>query len=319
MMAVIALGISVGWAFRTRTLASPADPPQFDQRVLFLGTQLETLDPLLNGGTIVVQWSVDRDSCIDDVPDQNDLSGCPPVNLYMDPTMFAGPGNTPSSGGNNSVPDQAIFQFIPEEMNDAHANLQIFETDLTIGTRSDRLADTLLNYPFDRYTAELWIFALVNGTQDPVSLAIDWAGGVAFGFDTEIVGINSDADAGSLDVLIDIKRTVLVRAYVVTIVIAMWLITLLLLVISIKAVFFRCEVDTTILAAPVATLFAFTTLRTAMPGSPSGFGAIIDFVGTLPALATLIAITVLCLLHVLLRSKRLESAHCAQTTAATPA
>lgn len=89
--------------------------------------------------------------------------------------------------------------------------------------------------------------------------------------------------------ILDIRRTVLVRAYVVTIVAAMCtcrhqckalphadrcsgLITLLLLAISIKAAFFMYNVDMAILAAPVATLFAFTTLRTALPGAPSGFG-----------------------------------------------
>lgn len=93
---------------------------------------------------------------------------------------------------------------------------------------------------------------------------------------------------GSLDLNLYIRRTVLVKAYVIILVVAMCesselhsvsqshrypgLIALLLLAISVRATFFQYEVDVTILAAPVATLFAFTTLRTAMPGSPSAFG-----------------------------------------------
>lgn len=50
------------------------------------------------------------------------------------------------------------------------------------------------------------------------------------------------------------------------------LITLLLLAISIKAVFFRYHVDVAVLMVPVGTLFAFTSLRTSMPGSPTSFG-----------------------------------------------
>ncbi|GJE91727.1 hypothetical protein PsYK624_078780 [Phanerochaete sordida] len=262
-----------------------------------MSLELDSIDPLANQGVIAVQWTLLQDSCM--VENNNNTSDCPPVNIYMDPTMFSGSGGGPPSG-NNSDPQSPVFTIFAEGWNDLFANYPNFETSLNIGTRTDKLVDSLLNYPFDRYIAELWMYATVDGTNNPVNLIIVDASGVAFGFDAMVASIdNSD---NQLDVFLNIQRTVLVRAYVVTIILAMWLVTLLLLVIAIKAIFFRGKVDTTILAAPVATLFAFTSLRTAMPGAPSGFGAIIDFVGTLPTLATLITITVVCLLHVLLRS-----------------
>ncbi|KAI0059255.1 hypothetical protein BV25DRAFT_1829309 [Artomyces pyxidatus] len=60
--------------------------------------------------------------------------------------------------------------------------------------------------------------------------------------------------------------------------------------------------DATVLVVPVATLFAFTQLRGTMPGAPTGFGAIIDFVGTLPTLAFLVITTMFCLFYFLVKS-----------------
>jgi len=49
-------------------------------------------------------------------------------------------------------------------------------------------------------------------------------------------------------------------------------ISLVLLFITIKAMIFGYKVDVSVLLVPVATLFAFTTLRGSLPGVPSGFG-----------------------------------------------
>ncbi|GJE91730.1 hypothetical protein PsYK624_078810 [Phanerochaete sordida] len=317
MFLVVGLGIGIGWSFRTRTFSAPEDLGDFDGRSLYVSLDLESVDPLLNGGTIIINWYIGDDDCWNST-DPNatpDPEVCPPVNIFMGPNGFASSANgPPSTPANNNVPSTAIFEWTPTT--DGNADQATFTTALSIGTRSNKASDTILNYPFDRYLAEVWAYAQVNGTNDTVGLIIADTRGAAFGFDTRIpssaelkrdYGLNIPEDnllgeGGNIDVLLDIRRTVLVRAYVVTIIVAMWLITLLLLAISIKAALFMYNVDMAILVAPVATLFAFTTLRTALPGAPSGFGAIIDFVGTLPSLAALIAITVVCLIHVLVRS-----------------
>ncbi|TFY74664.1 hypothetical protein EWM64_g9350 [Hericium alpestre] len=99
------------------------------------------------------------------------------------------------------------------------------------------------------------------------------------------------------------------------------LISLVFAVITIKCVLFGHGLEASILVIPVATLFAFTSLRAAMPGAPSGFGerdsastvssadlaslrtsgAIVDFVGTLPSLAFLAVESFLCLMHLIIR------------------
>lgn len=43
--------------------------------------------------------------------------------------------------------------------------------------------------------------------------------------------------------------------------------------IVLKAVAFGYQIEGTVLVVPVATLFAFTSLRTSLPGAPAAFGA----------------------------------------------
>ena len=50
------------------------------------------------------------------------------------------------------------------------------------------------------------------------------------------------------------------------------MITLILLLVMITAVFFNFRQKAEVLVIPVATLFAFTQLRGSMPGAPAGFG-----------------------------------------------
>jgi hypothetical protein len=50
------------------------------------------------------------------------------------------------------------------------------------------------------------------------------------------------------------------------------MITLILLLVMITAVFFNFRQKAEVLVIPVATLFAFTQLRASMPGAPAGFG-----------------------------------------------
>ncbi|PBK68429.1 hypothetical protein ARMSODRAFT_958129 [Armillaria solidipes] len=42
-----------------------------------------------------------------------------------------------------------------------------------------------------------------------------------------------------------------------------------------------------VIVVPIATVFAFTQLRSSMPGMPEGFGDILDFAGLLPCLILL--------------------------------
>ncbi|KAK0229645.1 hypothetical protein EDD85DRAFT_851152 [Armillaria nabsnona] len=55
----------------------------------------------------------------------------------------------------------------------------------------------------------------------------------------------------------------------------------------ITAVVFGFRQRNEIVLIPVGTVFAFTQLRSSMPGAPEGFGDILDFAGLLPCLVLL--------------------------------
>ena len=92
---------------------------------------------------------------------------------------------------------------------------------------------------------------------------------------------------------LSVTRGVVVRVYAITIIVAickwsrlqfkndritLWtdgsvgLVTLMLLSATVATVILGRVVAKEILAIPVATLFAFTSLRGTLPGAPSGFG-----------------------------------------------
>ncbi|KAK0429983.1 hypothetical protein EV421DRAFT_1913585 [Armillaria borealis] len=54
-----------------------------------------------------------------------------------------------------------------------------------------------------------------------------------------------------------------------------------------------------IVVAPIGTVFAFTQLRSSMPGAPEGFGDILDFIGLLPCL-TLLSISAIAMVGIYL-------------------
>ncbi|KIP05295.1 hypothetical protein PHLGIDRAFT_161154 [Phlebiopsis gigantea 11061_1 CR5-6] len=322
-------GVGLGWAFRTQALDS-APPSLYPGRQVQMELTVLDVDPLTGGGMITISWDILNDTCVDNSTTLNwnasvspyDLS-CSEVNIFMDQNLFAGsrdPNTTTSTG----VPTIPIFQWIPRTFrNTVLANTPTFQTDISIWSKLTGPRGSLVNYPFDVYAGELWLYARTLDTNASVGLNVSQTAGIAFGFDTYIVprqdllkALNIDGsfiadvneELGTLDLYLVIRRTTLVKVYVLILVVAMWVITLLLLGIAAKAVLYGFQVESTVLVVPVATLFAFTTLRSSMPGSPSAFGAYIDFAGTLPSLALLVTVTVICLIHTLFQQNDLRHA-----------
>jgi len=65
------------------------------------------------------------------------------------------------------------------------------------------------------------------------------------------------------------------------------LVTLMICLIMITTVFFGFRQRNEVVVVPIGTVFAFTQLRSTMPGAPEGFGDILDFAGVLPCLVLL--------------------------------
>lgn len=194
-----------------------------------------------------------------------------------------------SSVANNAKPPPIFFlngtDYITWNNSDFRTSSPEFRTQVAItnfyGGRSAQ------SYPFDKYSATLVFFAeaLDNST---VAIGIDLTEGIAVGFNAALeTSISGLASNGVLIKNLEVTRGQVIRMYAVLIVVAIWMVTLAFIMTCIVVIFFGKGIKPDILVVPVATLFAFTSLRGTMPGAPSGFGADIDFVGILPCLALL--------------------------------
>jgi hypothetical protein len=127
------------------------------------------------------------------------------------------------------------------------------------------------------------MFAQEHETNNTVAVAIGETNGVAVGFQATL----TSASVGSpfVNETVTLRRSGMIKAYTLVILVAIWSITLILLVATITPIIFGYQQRVEVMVIPVGTLFAFTQLRATLPGAPAGFGATIDFVGILPCLA----------------------------------
>ncbi|KAF8994989.1 hypothetical protein BDQ17DRAFT_1042938 [Cyathus striatus] len=224
-------------------------------------SELISVDPL--SSTLVMNWYISYDNCYQD-PDPE--TSCTPTNLEAD---------TP------------IFTWYPGEINDTLSTNAIFRTTSLLFNNGTRKTtdSSLQNYPFDTYGAYFIMYGKDNSTTNDnlINVVVDYSYGIAVGFKTSSDTSFSEDTAFYVNG-ISLARNGLIKAYVVCIVIGVWLITLIF-VGSVMKVMFGYKQPKEALGVPIATLFAFSSLRGTMPGAPSGFGAIMDFVGILPCLA----------------------------------
>ncbi|KAK0431767.1 hypothetical protein EV421DRAFT_1925569 [Armillaria borealis] len=98
---------------------------------------------------------------------------------------------------------------------------------------------------------------------------------------------------------LNLQRSTLIIGYCLVITVTFWMVTLMICLIMITTVVFGYRQRNKIVVVPIGTVFAFTQLRSTMPGAPDGFGAgaltqvptllgdILDFAGLLPCLVLL--------------------------------
>ncbi|PBK68419.1 hypothetical protein ARMSODRAFT_975825 [Armillaria solidipes] len=131
------------------------------------------------------------------------------------------------------------------------------------------------------YNAQIFAFAQDRSTNESVSLVLTSASALFPGL--KITSDVESEDPAYLDVIVTIRRSTLVIVYCLVITLIIWLVTLMICCIMIATVMFGFRQRNEIVVVPVATVFAFTQLRSSMPGAPDGF----DFAGLLPCLVLL--------------------------------
>ncbi|KAF4617603.1 hypothetical protein D9613_006280 [Agrocybe pediades] len=257
---------------------------KFSGRMLQVELVLISADPM--NGFMTMDWTI-----LDEAQSQcsaSNIDACTDINIFFDNNLLSGDGSS-FQYRTSDRPSQPIFKFnaTVHALHDIVGNTPTFRTHLAMFSPGNRQSSPIF-YPFDEYSAEIFIFAQDVKTNETVGLDFVSTRGIAVGFKTQAVTRpNVNIPPGMVDIVVNVQRGNLVKAFSIVTVLAVWCITLILLVVMLTCVFFGFRQKGEVLVIPVATLFAFTQLRQSMPGAPPGFGDVLDFVGLLPCLALL--------------------------------
>ncbi|KAK0477889.1 hypothetical protein IW261DRAFT_1565690 [Armillaria novae-zelandiae] len=270
---------------------NPPDPSL--NRTIFLHADLISAD--VKQGSMVLEWIVTGDSCASCTDVSCAAEGCSNVNIYFDSNLLhSDSGNSKST--NNRPVDPTFVWNATASYNDEFGNIPSFQTELAVipplsvdysqkhlvrHTRSSEVY-----YPFDRYLAEIFGYAEDATTNATVSLDLDTTSGLAVGLKISADTFQND-DPNIVYVEVTLQRGTLVIWHCLVITITFWLVTLTICLLMIMTIGFGFQQRNEIVVVPVSTVFAFTQLRSSMPGAPDGFGDILDFVGVLPCLVLL--------------------------------
>ncbi|OCH92298.1 hypothetical protein OBBRIDRAFT_727023 [Obba rivulosa] len=299
LAALVSASIAIGWSLRLRTFNGVnIDDPGFGVGV-YLSADLVNIDPTMQ--VMTLEWSIDNfqiNITSDNSPifcDQNATS-CPDVAIYFDANLL----QNSNSGGSNTVPSNILGPdpvfilngtnwILNQQLKDERFNSPLFRTDVLIS--DDGTGRTAQSYPFEKYNAQLAMYALTIPDNDSIGIYVEETAGIAVGFNAKLTGSGVGFDNMTYIKDIEITRGAVIRTYAVFIVMAIWVVTLTFVVAGVAAVVLGKGIRAEVLVLPVATLFAFTQLRGTLPGAPAGFGASIcmpfNFVGILPCLALL--------------------------------
>ncbi|KAI0630294.1 hypothetical protein C8Q77DRAFT_253278 [Trametes polyzona] len=275
---IIGSSLGIGWAFRLKTF-NIADPDNMHNSIVQLSANIVDVDPSKQEMTL--DWLINYDC---------ESIGCPDANIFFDSNtlrMDSSDSQTPS----NVKPDP-IFTVIGRNVlamrnnTDRRASSLTFRTDVAISNAHTHR--TLQSYPFDEYATQLVFFSENAATNESIAVSIVKTTGLAVGFNIQLRNpTDIKDDFGTVIKNIEVTRGRAVRIYAIFIVLVIWLVTLTFMIICVLSVFFGKGISSGVLVLPMGTLFAFTQLRSTLPGAPDGFGAVIDFMGVLPCLAIL--------------------------------
>ncbi|KAK0452191.1 uncharacterized protein EV420DRAFT_1559363 [Desarmillaria tabescens] len=250
-------------------------------RTIYLIASLISVD--IQKASVVVEWDVHLDTC---------EFRCTDVNIFFDTNHFSSDNRDDHGPYNDDIPTNPIFTWNSSYLTDPDFRHKdpMFSTSLDFLPYDD--ADvpggSIIYYPFDSYNVFIKAFAQDAVTNASVFLSISPASGriVDLKVTTDIFSFENDAKS-KIEVFLTFQRSTLVIVYCLTITLIFWLVTLMICLIMITTVVFGFRQRNEIVVVPIGTVFAFTQLRSTMPGAPEGFGDILDFAGLLPCLILL--------------------------------
>ncbi|KAK7020333.1 hypothetical protein R3P38DRAFT_3358150 [Favolaschia claudopus] len=254
--------------------------------------------------SITVEWypsPVSSDSC------ENEQV----VDIFTDPNLFSSTDGTSLNDMKSSAaPTVPIFRFNSSDVcSDAPSSASVFRTTLNLimgipnhrSTSGQADKDSIQAYPFDEYFLLILMWARLANTNESVGISFDQSFGTPINFELKLDTHTSVNNAVGLQLLYTVSRSTGVKALVIIIVVANWLVTIAFLWITVASFMWDHAIVAEMFVVPIATLFAFTSVRANLPGAPTGFGAVVDYYGILPNLALITLFSAILLLQVLYR------------------
>ncbi|EPS95825.1 hypothetical protein FOMPIDRAFT_90585 [Fomitopsis schrenkii] len=271
VVATIGVGFAVGWIFPVRSF----------QGVINLA------EVQLFAHIVMLVWY----NCPEDAMRRSEE--CPDVNVYFDMNLLRASGQSSRAANNDGHTPIFTVNATTYKLYDAGSdnryNSPQFRTYISMTTIFDGSdGRSIQAYPFNKYLAELAFWAESSYDNQSIAIGLIGSSGVVPGFDVvPNIDFSDDLAHNVTTKTFTVTRSQGVRIYAILIVIAVWMITITLLLICIISVVLGKGIEREVLVLPVTNLFVFTQLRSTLPGAPSGFGADIDYVGVLPCLVLL--------------------------------
>ncbi|KAJ7589665.1 hypothetical protein C8J56DRAFT_1076472 [Mycena floridula] len=173
-------------------------------------------------------------------------------------------------------------------------------------------SSTLQNYPNDvyvnaggtsaftvlyRYYAPLYVYVLDHETGGHISLNITAGFGIAVNFEVKTEFTKDIPHKENVNLRLRVERSVATKFFVYAVAATNWLVAVAFLVVcAATSVYPDSEIYSEIFVLPIGAVFALTSIRSNLPGAPTGFGTLIDLYSILPVLV----ITSLCGCYLLL-------------------
>ncbi|KAF8962098.1 hypothetical protein BDZ97DRAFT_1663391 [Flammula alnicola] len=275
------LSVVLGLHFHSHDFSYTPNPSNlvFNGRTLLMEAVLVSADPMQSMMTF--DWTIlseENSQCTPTALDQ-----CSDVNIFFDNNLLV--DTDPSAMRTSDPPSVPLFRHNATGaiLNDITANTPTFRTELQLFSPGNH-ESSLIYYPFDM---SIFVFAQDAKTNNSVGIKLSSTRGIAVGFKTNAIDYPGVfIPAGMLDIFVTLQRGNLIRAFCVIATIAVWLITLVLLLLMFTCVVFGFRQRSEVLIVPVATVFAFTQLRGSMHQQKS-HRLEQYFVGLLPCLAFL--------------------------------
>ncbi|KAK0215397.1 hypothetical protein IW262DRAFT_1299668 [Armillaria fumosa] len=209
-------------------------------------------------GAMVAEWTVEKDTC--------SYPNCTEVDIFFDIQEY--------SNNNNQLTVQPTFKYNPtttgiggkEDAPSFCTKLNLSTSDNYKDSHSGRSSQSSpIYYPFDRFIAYEPDASRLIQMPDKFFLS-------DHRFAIVLAGHKRGGETDwNFDMNLSLQRSTLVMVYCLVITVTLWLVTLMISFIMIATVIFGFRKPNEIVVVPIGTVFAFTQLRSTMPGAPQEF------------------------------------------------